>query len=548
MKAAVRFGWRGAAALLSGVMLAASFPPFASSQVAWVALAPLLVVARYSRPSQAFRSGFLAGLVFWATTLAWLQALAHFGSPYVMVASAWLALAAACALYLGLFTALTALLWRHDGSAEAAADDGMLRNVGRVVLIPILWVGVEYLRATLFTGFGWNALGVSQYRNLAVIQVAEFGGVYAVSALVVVVTAGLTLTVLDVMPGKKGRVVRRRFHPELMVALMMLVGAMTWGLSRVQGLRAVEAGDGVTNVRCATVQANIPQDEKWSDAVAQEVADRLVALSERAHAGIADLVIWPETASPTGLGAAMDTPSYLVELAMRVGPLLVGAMEVEAAGDEEYRYYNSALLFLRSGEIAGAYRKQHLVPFGEYMPLAGIIPGLNRFAPLGYNCTPGRGAGVFRLSSPEVPFAVLICFEDGIAPLARRAVRAGARLLINQTNDAWFEGTSAGVQHLSQSVFRSVENRVPLVRCANLGVSCIIDRKGALDLQTLDLLARGDGEAASYRLDSVTVPLGAYEETVYTRHGDWALGIPSAGVVFGAILVWWRQARRARAA
>lgn len=546
MKTGCRFGWRGAAALLSGAMLAASFPPFDCPQAAWVALAPLLVIARHSRPRVAFRGGFLAGFTFWAVTLAWLQALAHFGSPYLMVAGAWLALAAACALYLGLFTALVALLWRHEDAPGAPADDGMLRNAGRVLLIPILWVGVEYLRSTLFSGFGWNALGVSQYRNLAVIQVAEWGGVYAVSALVVMVTSGLTLTVMDLLPGPRRRGARR-LHPELMLALMTLAGAMSWGLARVQALRAEDAAEGGVVVQCATVQANIPQDEKWSDEVAQAVADRLVELSERAHAGVADLVIWPETASPTGLGAAMDTPAYLVELAMRVGPLLVGAMEVEAAGDD-YRYYNSALLFLRNGEIAGTYRKQHLVPFGEYVPLADIIPGLNNFAPLGYNCTPGRDPGIFRLAQPEVAFAVLICFEDGIAPLARRAVRAGARLLINQTNDAWFEGTSAGVQHLSQSVFRSVENRVPLVRCANLGVSGIIDRTGALDPQTQDLLERGDGDSATYRLDGVRVPPEGQPLTLYARHGDWAFAIPCACVVAAAILLWWRQARRARAA
>jgi len=150
---------------------------------------------------------------------------------------------------------------------------------------------------------------------------------------------------------------------------------------------------------------------------------------------------------------------------------------------------------------------------------------------------------VFRLDSPAVRFSTLICFEDTVPRLARRAVRNGARLLINQTNDAWFEDTALAEQHMSHCVFRCVENRVPAVRCANLGVSCYIGRSGVLDMMTRRLIESGEVLSTAYRVDSVTVP-GDTALTFYSRYGDVPFALPCGILALGSLMLLLAKSRR----
>ncbi|MCE9614549.1 MAG: apolipoprotein N-acyltransferase [Lentisphaerae bacterium] len=543
--------WRFAAAGAGGVLLAVAFPPVGASEVAWFALVPLIIVARYTRPRAAFRYGFAGGLVFWVLTLVWLRRLAAYDTPWLAVISAWFLLAAACAVYTGAFVSTIAMLWSGDGgagervSAAGAGRIPAIQNVGRMAAVALAWVGFEYLRGTLFTGFTWNGLGVTQYRNLPLIQVADVGGVYAVSAVVAMVNAGMALTAIELARTlRRQGGVTRRFHPELLASLLVLALALMYGVHRLQDFRILDARTPLTPLRCAIIQGNVSQDEKWSEEVALAVQQKLTDLTERAVIMEPELTIWPETSVPWPLSLADAAPTFLNELASGVGPLLVGAIEADEANSTP-RYYNSAFLYGADGAVAGTYRKQHLVPFGEYIPLGTWIPFLERFAPLGYSCAAGSTGTVFRLTKPAVPFAALICFEDTIAPVARQAVRNGARLLINQTNDAWFYATCAAVQHLSQCVFRCVENRVPEVRCANMGISGVVDRTGALDASTSAALARGETPDTLFRVDSVGVPVASYSSTFYTRHGDLPFALP-CGVLSAAALAggWWNGRRR----
>jgi apolipoprotein N-acyltransferase len=173
------------------------------------------------------------------------------------------------------------------------------------------------------------------------------------------------------------------------------------------------------------------------------------------------------------------------------------------------------------------------------------VPLLGRLAPLGFSCTPGATSTVFRLDEPAgAAFSSLICFEDTVAPLARRSVLNGARLLVNQTNDAWFDGTAAAVQHMSHGVFRCIENRVPAVRCANTGVTCFIDPLGRVAR-----LEQGADALYAQKSDQVVLPPRAMALTPYTRYGDLLLALPCAGLtglvfVLAALAVK-RESRRA---
>lgn len=515
-----RRGVSFAAALSSGLLLAASFPPLEWSNAAWVALVPLLLVVRFATVRASLVAGFVGGAVFWLLTLAWLT--------HVTVAG-WIVLALYSALYIAAFCGLAGWCMRRVGTGRPA------RNAGLLLALPVLWVGLELLRSVLCTGFPWNLLGVCQYRNIAIIQVAECGGVYAVSALVVLVNAGLTLTLLRYVhafrarrnyfealrrkaagnragaePARPSAPMHVRGHLEMLVALGIVLASFVWGL-RAQRRRLPHA----PNFDVVAVQPNIPREEKWTEDMTRTIHDRLRHWSRLLQGLGPDLIVWPETALPDCVRLSAGSHELVRNLVQDGTPILAGSMDMlECEGREEW--YNSAFLFDTNGCIAAKYDKQHLVMFGEYVPLEPLFPFLRALTPVNGSFVPGTESTVFRLG--DVAFSALICFEDALPWLARRFVRAGARLLVNQTNDAWFDVSAASRQHMTHCVFRCVENRVPAIRAANTGVTCAIDRTGRIRRVLTD--ESGNVRVGGAILLRVAVPGPEYELTFYARYGD----------------------------
>ncbi len=368
------------------------------------------------------------------------------------------------------------------------------------------------MRSTFATGFAWNALGVSQYRNVALLQGAAWGGVYAVSALIVGVNAGMALTIMRYV--KRGGHWGRRPHLELMLAFLVLALAFFGGARRVRGL-----ADGPVELRVGLVQTGIPQDDKWDEGTVELIYERLDQLTRAAHrAGPLDLVIWPETALPDDVRYSQASYDLVYSLCTLGAPLLVGSMDSEWPEDRRPVFYNSSFLFDPEGRVVERYDKQHLVLFGEYVPFQRALPFLTAMTPIQESFTPGTNATVFRLDQPPVAFSVLICFEDTVSRLARKAVRAGARLLVNQTNDAWFDPSSASRQHMAQCVLRVVETGVPALRAANTGATCYIDRRGVVAV-----LLKDEKGGTIFPGFTTAVARPAPEDmppTFYTRVGD----------------------------
>ena len=485
--------------MLSGVLLALAFPGFGNSTLVYAALVPLLFAVQSVSTRRAAWLGMLSGFVFFMISLSWLQNLTGMVEGAGLRISALLGygvLALYCAFYFVPVSIVAAL------GAQRWVGGNLRKNVRYMVALTAVWVGSEYLRSFLFTGFPWNSLGVSQYANTTLIQIAQWGGVYLVSASIVWMNVALFITFRQYTHGI--RLSKYRPHFELMIGLLPVVLSMMHGMKTLFNKPETARG-----INVALVQPNIKQEAKWDDAKDHEIRVRLEELTEQVVrlAGL-DLVIWPETAIPDFIRSSRESYDLVARLAVQGTPLLVGTMDFTVS-DSGVRYYNSSILFDTNGNEIGKYDKQHLVPFGEYVPLPGLM---RKFTPIDVDFRGGSGSTLLPIRG-EDSFSVLICFEDTVAPLAVNAVRAGARWLVNQTNDAWFDPSAESEQHLAHAVFRCVENRAPMARCCNTGVTCFIDAYGTVK-RGIDVRTAGFTAGVIHPR-----PVGA-ELTFYTRYGD----------------------------
>lgn len=447
--------------------------------LAFVAFVPILKAIENKSPGAALRYGYLAGVVHFALTGWWLHFVNVFG--YLLL-SAYLAIYAAlwawgCASILGL----------QDRDASPIA-----KGVRSVFYAAAWWTFLEYVRGWFLSGLPWNLLGYSQWKNLWFIQSADVVGAFGVSFAVMAVNV-LAYRILSCMrlvragrsllpADSAARVSLLRRHWAVLGALLAVVlGYGAWTLKTREAFYTDERPKAALNI--AVVQGNIPQDQKWDSKIKEIIFEKYRRLTLLAAAEKPDMIVWPETSFP---GYLEDEPILAVKLRSLVrhaqAPVLVGAPTM---GDfeKELRFYNSAIWYGADGEERGRYHKVHLVPFGEYVPYEPLIGWLRRLVAIGH-FHPGEGPVLFRVrlrfrQPPiEARFGTLICYEDIFPELVRGFVRRGANVLVNITNDAWFQKTAAPYQHAQASVFRAVENRVPVVRAANTGLSCFISAEG----------------------------------------------------------------------
>ena len=472
---------------------------------------PWLTLLRSCRPRQAWWWSYAIGVVFFLGSMWWLVHVTVLG---------WLILCAYLALYFAVFGRLAYHCMAQGGPG--------------FLLIPAIWVALEYARSHLLSGFGWNLLAYSQTSWYSLIQVADMTGVWGVSFLIVWVNVAITEWLQARGRSRSKR--RRRTAPRIVVrplaaatsAVLLVLG---YGLWRIQH---VTLG---APVRLAVVQGNIPQERKWHPDFAETILQRYESLTRNAASAAPQLIIWPETAVPGYLDADEPLTQRVQTLVRTLHiPLLTGAPMVR--GDSKaWLATNSATLLDETGTLKERYDKIHLVPFGEFIPFERLLPWFRAILPPIGDFVPGHERTVFRLGSrlqapgsrpeqlppasslqpPAISFSVLICFEDIFPDLARRFVREGARLLVVITNDAWFGPTAAAYQHAQASTFRAVELRVPVVRAANTGWSGCIDATGRWIGSMHDAHGRELFVAGTHTCE---VRLGT-EQTLVLRWGDW---------------------------
>ena len=491
----LRFG----GVILSGIMLAASFPGIGQSTLIFAALVPLLLSIQSLPNRLVILFSWLSGMVFFGISLSWFWQMINTVDIWLFKIATGLAyffIISYCAIYFipfGLASVWFGKRWGHKS---------FKKNIFIMSVMTALWIALEYLRGILFTGFGWNVLGVSQYTNPVLIQIASWGGVAAVSAFIVWMNMGIFLTIRQYVE-HKGFFLRRP-HFELMLGLIPIALSIVFGLQIIFGEYVIGKP-----VHVGLLQPNIPQLDRRDANASKYIHDRLRMLSLTAlKARDLDLLVWPETALPGYAKLSFSCKKLVREVASKNVPLLVGSMDFDDT-DGQRRIFNSSLLFNGNDEPITTYNKQHLVPFGEYVPFEKLLRSIT---PLDIDFTAGTEQTLFKLDTSPA-FSVLICFEDTKANLAREAVRKGARWIINQTNDAWFDPSFQSEQHLAHSVFRCVENHIPMVRSCNTGVTAIIDPFGRIE-RRLDPLTSGFLIGTVYP-DPLTL-----HKTIYTEVGD----------------------------
>ncbi len=457
MNRALQFLRRWVLPVVTGVFYALALPPYNHSEAGWFALVPLLFALEGCRPGEAFRRGFLAGLVFFGMTVWWIIHVSLLGM---------LGLVAFLALYLGVASLFLAQLSNEN--------DSVWHNLFAAVAGAAGWVTLEWMRGHFpLGGFGWNGLGVTQSAATPLIQFASVTGVYGVSALVFILNYAFFCTIRRYLRNIGNATPARRLSWEFYLAMLLVGGAF------VSGLRVIESapvGGSQRALRLALVQGNIPQSLKFEEREKPMILDRYQSLTTTATLEQVDLIIWPETATPAALRYDPETFAVTTNITANTQAyLLTGTIDFTTRS-ETVEAFNAAALVRSDGLVAGVYRKIHLVPFGEYVPLRKIAPILKWFTPITDSFERGRDATLFNVHG--LKFGAVICFEDTLPDLYRRFVKRGADFMVNLTNDAWFHNSPAAEMHLANAIFRAVENRRSLVRCTNNGVSCLVDRSG----------------------------------------------------------------------
>lgn len=523
--------WPWLAALASGVLLALSFPPADQGWLAWVALVPLICAVWFGQDdsaSPAPRSkrplalGYLAGVVFSTVSFSWLGELAP------LFANAGLR---SLPLVLGLYIGLYFAFW--SWFLVLARPRTFVHSIGNLAVAALgasAWVAHEWLRSWLFTGFGWNTLGVALHHDLAMIQIVDHTGVAGLSWLIAFCNLMAVLIVRRLIE-EFGPTFLKRMRWEFSATVALVVFVWAYG---TRTLLRVDASPTVL-LRVAAIQANIPQRAKFDPDQESFIFAQFRRLTDLALVlqPPPQLVLWPESATPRGLFDDELNHDFVFDLAGRIdGALLLGTTNFDLEHNEDF---NIAALLTERGERLQIHRKIHLVPFGEYLPLRSILePAFGRLISADFSF--GREFTVFELHEPAIKASALICFEDTLADLSRRFVVEGAQVLVNITNDGWFAQSAASRQHLANSIFRAVENRRPLIRCANTGVSGLVSTTGYFD-QWVPEFQEGIG------VREIAIPSSA-AQTFFTRHGD-LLSPISAAITALAIGFVWLGKRRA---
>lgn len=485
-------------AIISGFLLALTFPETNLFWLAWVALIPLFIALQsVKRWWQALFCGLITGLIFFGGILFWIKIVGLWiGQSYGYLA--WSALA----LFQGLFLALFALLFYFLFQWIKVRIAEKYREYFYVLLAGSLWIVIEWLRAYGPFAVSTGDIAYSQYMALPLIQMVSIFGVYGLSFLIVIVNFVLArtiyLTLGQTSSLKKSSAALTKIWIIISVILCINVFYGYYSLNK-----QIKDDPKAEKIKVAIFQANVPQEKKLNPKYYARIKDMYLNETKRfLKVQKADLVLWPETIVPQFLLRDRFFIFRLKEMARThviLGtPTLLGG-----------KIYNSMVLLDPRGQENSIYHKQHLVPFGEYLPFKKILLPMFKDTDFFQNdYSPGARGQEF--NTPWGKLACGICFESILPQLIRPQVLNGGELIVIITNDAWFKRSAALEEHMAMSVFRAVENNRYLIQVANTGYTFIVDPKGRF-------LKRSKIEKQEWLTGEVKF---ISAKTFYTRYGD----------------------------
>jgi apolipoprotein N-acyltransferase len=502
------------ASFLSGTLFAAGFPNFDLPVFAWLAPGIVLWLAHHSSGKRVFLSGFLSGVGCWLVMVYWLVLIPfrwHGLGAYLVQSS----VGGTC---MGAWCWLCWQLWpaRNQAAGDLRTQWLALTSWDRLrwpILCASAWVATELTLGRLLPGFP-GFLGASQFRWLPLIQISAFTGVYGVSFLIAWGSvSGCCMALSFSAANHRPRLLWMQVLPPLLTT----AGVLIYGRHVLS-----TAGESTQHLKIALVQPAIPQPAIWDPNEKTNRFLKLLHLSQAVLKEKPNLLVWPETALPEMIGRNQFTQDAIVNLLRPYKTWMVlGAADYESpAGGDETHWFNGAFLINPAGEMVGRYHKRHLVPFGEFMPGARRFPFLAKMRAAGAGLTAGEVPGLFQLTEPPAHCSVLICYEDLFPHEVRECQTPETDFLLNLTNDAWFGDSGAQWLHLVNALFRTVELRLPLVRCCNNGITCWIDAHGRL--HNVEFADSKNVYQAGYKL--IDVPLAGsnpgHPPTCYRRFGD----------------------------
>ncbi len=488
---------------LSGILTALAFPTSIDGFrlpdlgiLAWISLVPLYLYLREVSPTRAFQATFLFGTTFYGICFYWFFiAMHHYGEIPV-----WGSL-------LGLLVVVVIITSFAALATSLSVWMSSKGNLPLALTFPLAWIAQDYARNFIVVGgFPWSSLAYSQRSFLTLLQILDLTGIQ-----------GLTFLILlsNVLVGELVCWLRkRRGFPAVPAVLFLALFTLSLANGRIRLGQVRKDLSSRERLRVAMIQGNIPQEQKWMEEKIEEIIARHIVLTEEANKEHPDLIVWPEAAYPAVMPPDLIQVDLLKELQK---PLLMGVVTYEGTipdlwppkpDDSSFAMFNSAVLIEPRGYIAGQYNKVHLVPMGEYIPLKPLFFFMDKISPSFSSFTPGKEFNL--LGEGKRKFGVTICYEDLFPEISRTFVRKGADFLVNLTNDAWYDRSSAVFQHFDFSRFRAIENRRAMVRATNTGVSGFFSPTG-------EVIASAPVFEEAYVV--ANIPLGG-PKSFYTRLGD----------------------------
>ncbi len=431
-------------AILSGFLVAISFPKINAFYLVWIAFIPVIYTSLRNCVRNSLVYGFVFGFTCYIVSLFWMFPFLKYNTNTIQALIVSFLLWSYLSLYFSLWMGMLSFSRRHFhpivSSLYAASS----------------WVMLEYIRTYLLTGFGWNLLGYSQSGFLYIIQFSDITGVYGVSFLIVFINMLLYYWLNDTR-GKKFFLYA--------VGLMLLV--CVYGYSKIN-YYSNPYGDKLT---VGVIQPNIDQYKKWDEKYANEILDIIKENAGKFQNKNLDLAVYPETVLPGYLQYEGNIIDLVSEISVYAKMNLFGGPSYDDNG-----IYNSIFAITDNTKFLEKHDKNHLVIFGEFIPCRnllskyfGILNSLGDFS---------KGKYMNVLKSDNIVVGTTICSENFFPNLSRQFVLNGAKILTNHTNDAWFFDSYAPYQHFVMNIFRAIENRKNIIVSANTGLSAVIDSAG----------------------------------------------------------------------